>query len=476
MEYYQNKLKENVIMLINENELDKAKKLVAEYDDIVKCDIDVYSIRGAIAIMEGAYEEAETILLDGLSLLKDNFDLLYNLAYLYEIQEKYELAYKYYMFLTEVGTGNNEVINEVKGKLQQFEKLESIKELITKEKYRKKSVPAIIITTSAYNSEKYIIECVESVLTQSFTDFEWVILDNGCTDGTSEILKQYAEKDSRIKLHRNERNSYIYNVRSNPEYDSYVRNSRAEYWCTLDSDDFIHRDFLKDLYILAKRNNADIAVAGTEMFEESNPKQRGTRCPPNFNINDITKLGDIFPQVYGCFRPIWGKLFKVDVRNRRTEYRTNYPIKVSNGGDTITCIDCLKFSKSVVGINKVLHYYRVRKTSFYQTHVDKYRYNDYKTIYIESKKLLESWNRLNETNLKFIGNVFYSSIKDCMIIAAEASSSSIEERVQVIEAILSDGFVIEVLNNNGLMPLLFEQTRMCLKKIVTNYVNNRHTT
>lgn len=72
---------------------------------------------------------------------------------------------------------------------------------------KKKDVgsPKITIVTMVYNSKSYIDECIKSVLNQSFKDFEWVILDNGCTDGTSEILRKYAKVDTRIKLYINEK-------------------------------------------------------------------------------------------------------------------------------------------------------------------------------------------------------------------------------------------------------------------------------
>ena len=62
-----------------------------------------------------------------------------------------------------------------------------------------KKTPAISIFTYAFNVETYIRECAESILRQTFTDFEWVVLDNGCTDQTGKILEEYASEDKRIK-------------------------------------------------------------------------------------------------------------------------------------------------------------------------------------------------------------------------------------------------------------------------------------
>ncbi|MEK4849516.1 glycosyltransferase family A protein [Paenibacillus sp. FSL H7-0756] len=316
--------------------------------------------------------------------------------------------------------------------------------------------PAVLLQTLAFNVEEYIVECVESVLNQSFIDFEWIVVDNGSTDRTSMLLEEYAKRDSRIRLFRNEKNTFLYNEPWNPDYIEYLNSSKAEYWCALDSDDYIHSDFLKELYAAAIKYNADIVVAGTTMFLEENPHKRSVRCPPDFYTEDLTTLGDLLPQIYSSFRSMWGKLFKLPLAMKQSNYRTvEKPLTLLNAFDTLFCLDCLSFAHSVVGINKPLHYYRMRQNSFYNSQLNKNRYLDYKTIFEESKELLRSWNKLNDSNLQFIASVFLESIKDCVKIAMNAKSASIEDRLEAIEMIISDEFVYQVLRQNDLWDNLF---------------------
>lgn len=69
-----------------------------------------------------------------------------------------------------------------------------------------KSLPKISVLMSVYNAIPYLEESVESVLNQSFTNFEFIIIDDCSTDNSWEILRKYAEKDARIKLHKNQEN------------------------------------------------------------------------------------------------------------------------------------------------------------------------------------------------------------------------------------------------------------------------------
>lgn len=330
------------------------------------------------------------------------------------------------------------------------------------------NVPAITIHTLAYNVEKYIRECADSVLNQTFTNFEWVVMDNGSTDQTGIILEEYASKDNRIKLFKNQRNSFIYNEPMNPDFEEYCINQKYEYWCMLDSDDYLHPDFLKDLYTAAIERNADIAVGGTEMFNETNPTNRGKRCPPDFYTKDITVIGDMFPEVYGTFRPMWGKVVKYSVIQKQVKYRLHNPVVLKNAGDTLFCLDLLSFSNSVVGINRVLHYYRIRSGSLFHAQVDKHRYLDHLVIYQESKKLLQNWNKLNTKSENFIAGVLYSSLNDCLKTAINATSAKLNERLEVVETILSDKTVNESIKKFGLSQQLFIDLQQLMNLMIDN--------
>jgi glycosyltransferase involved in cell wall biosynthesis/Tfp pilus assembly protein PilF len=110
---YQQKLKENINILINENRLDEAKELLNHYEKIIKDDIELYSIKAVIFIIENKLESAEHILLEGLKIDCNNFDMLYNLAYVYELMQNNKKAYQLYeRLLTQ--TQDNNIVNVIK--------------------------------------------------------------------------------------------------------------------------------------------------------------------------------------------------------------------------------------------------------------------------------------------------------------------------------------------------------------------------
>ena len=90
------KIKNMIESLINENRLDEAKDAIKGYENVVNDDVDVYSMKAVIAIMEGKIDDARCILLKGLGIDNNNFDILYNLGYVYEQLGNCNEAIRYY--------------------------------------------------------------------------------------------------------------------------------------------------------------------------------------------------------------------------------------------------------------------------------------------------------------------------------------------------------------------------------------------
>ena len=110
---------------------------------------------------------------------------------------------------------------------------------------------------SVYNREKYLCEAIESVLNQTFKDFEFIIIDDASTDGTSRLLKEYSKIDNRIILISNKKNLGL-----TESLDKGMRSARGEYIARMDADDICHPlRFEKQVKFLDERQ--DIALVGT---------------------------------------------------------------------------------------------------------------------------------------------------------------------------------------------------------------------
>lgn len=114
--------------------------------------------------------------------------------------------------------------------------------------------PKVSLIIPAYNSEDYVARSIDTAMAQSFPDLEIIIVDDGSTDGTLEILEWYAQRYNNVIIIRQE-NSGPATARNMG-----IKQANGEYIGFMDSDDMIHPDRIERLYYSAKKNNCDIAI------------------------------------------------------------------------------------------------------------------------------------------------------------------------------------------------------------------------
>ena len=137
-------------------------------------------------------------------------------------------------------------------------------------------MPEISIIVPVYKVEKYLNRCIDSILAQSFPDFELILVDDGSPDKSGKICDDYAAKDSRVKVIHKE------NAGVSAARNSGLAMSSGSYIMFCDSDDFVDKDWCGALYEAARDNNADMAVCGLTMIQnESSSTQiqyKGTQA------------------------------------------------------------------------------------------------------------------------------------------------------------------------------------------------------
>lgn len=117
------------------------------------------------------------------------------------------------------------------------------------------SMPKVSVVMAVYNGEKYLKEAVDSILNQTYTDFEFIIINDGSTDNSLNILNSFKEKDERIKIISRENKGLVYSLNEG------VNMAQGEYIARMDADDISEPDrFEKQLQYM--REN-ELAVCGS---------------------------------------------------------------------------------------------------------------------------------------------------------------------------------------------------------------------
>lgn len=204
----------------------------------------------------------------------------------------------------------------------------------------------VSIIVPVYKVEKYLKRCIDSVLEQTFCDFELILVDDGSPDQCGRICETYAEKDGRIiALHR--KNGGLSAAR-NTGLDWMFANSESSYVTFIDSDDWIHPQYLETLLRTIEKNNAGVSVAGFQRMDEyqDDTIDKLDRFP-----EEVMGAEDFFINHEWNFNYAWGKLY------RREYFRhVRYP-EGKNFEDTFTTYKVLFAGKTVAFIDSPLYYY-----------------------------------------------------------------------------------------------------------------------
>ena len=117
----------------------------------------------------------------------------------------------------------------------------------------------VSIIMPIYNASRYLEPAIDSILAQTLPEIEVICVDDGSTDKSLEILKEYQKNDDRIRI-VTQTNAGPAHARNNG-----IRRARGKYIAFLDADDFVEPTFIEDLYNTAKQDNLDIAICAYDM-------------------------------------------------------------------------------------------------------------------------------------------------------------------------------------------------------------------
>ena len=238
------------------------------------------------------------------------------------------------------------------------------------------------IVIPVYNVEGYIEKCLDSILHQSFTDYEVILVDDGSTDRSPEICDSYAKKDDRIKVfHKN-------NEGSNSARNMGILAAKGEYICLVDSDDRVSEDWLETVHhsIQAAPQRPDIILYGYKhVFCD---REEDIVYDMDEGYYDREKLErQVFPRLINkdpnyYFESLfsqapWNKVYKKELL--QAHVCNNTSIKVAN--DCAFTYECVLYANSMYVCRDILYYYIAYSQNSLQRTYHPDIYNNYAALF-----------------------------------------------------------------------------------------------
>ena len=254
----------------------------------------------------------------------------------------------------------------------------------------------ITIYTQAYNVEPYIEQCIKSVISQTYCNFEWLLIENGSTDGTKEIIRKYEQLDSRIKV------DYFKQNKTGFAGDYIRENTNGEYIVRIDSDDWIERDYLEKLFYQMETQNADISICGALDYEEETSEEFPHEYGHLEGVYTLQDINSHFIEMRSYMGTYWGKLFRKSIffktLNKIEEVYEKLKQASFFGGDTAFMLYYLLECKKLVFIDKRMYHYRIHGKSYTANTIGINRIQNYFVLMGIEKEFLRKCNAQTAEN------------------------------------------------------------------------------
>lgn len=300
--------------------------------------------------------------------------------------------------------------------------------------------PVVSIIIPVYNvPEKYLRECIESVMEQTLKEIEIILVDDGSPDNCGAICDEYASKDSRIKVFHKE-NGGVSSARNLG-----LDNATGKYIMFVDADDRIEQNAVDILLSYRESTNADLVICGYYHDDEKvYYKGKSVKFLPK--ITAAQAIAGKYKYVLGY---LWNKLFSKEIIDN-AKIRFDEAIAICE--DSLFCQKYVANCNKIVCVNELLYHYETNKNS--ATHANFSKNNV--TVFSAYKRIIEFCNKTysdKKLNELLYANYYCHHIRNLRRMKNELSSA---ERVPF-------RYIYDFVKNNIRQILLNKKIRLKTK-------------
>lgn len=312
------------------------------------------------------------------------------------------------------------------------------------------------IVVPVYNSEKYLEECIESVLAQDFNDYELILVDDGSTDSSGNICDKYATIDSRINvIHQSNFGSY-------EARRTGFLSANGQYILALDSDDWFEQNAFSRIYSVLNEKNYDIVIFNFQRYSQDGRFEKNNTLlldNKTYTRKDIMNEAIFYERINNlCNKAVRGSLYKIVCKDLSME--------MINGEDLFVTLRVLNISSKFYYLNEVLYNYRCRENSSTMKIRNTY-FKDMDVLYKEKLKFIDK----NRNNIRRISTFTMNSVLRTLVLYAHQNYSLKVKKDIYKEILIKTYFVdsIKFLDDFSIIwyiefLLLQKQKNYCLDK------------
>ena len=337
----------------------------------------------------------------------------------------------------------------------------------------------VLFFTCAYNAESTLQRAIDSILAQTYGEWEWQLVDNGSSDNTGAIIQRAAAADSRIIACANKKN-HVWE--SGNSFDDAVQNySDNDLLCFLDADDEYMPDFTEKILEFTTAKSLDIGICGSEFIDALNGKTLDfRRLDQDLILDSPDAFSSLFSLYHQYMRTMWGKLYKLHVVKRINWKRIP---SLRYGWDTLFSQEMFRNASRVGILADTLHRYYVSPKSASHQFDNTRMESDRQLFKAACDFLIEKNGCISPKNEEFIFHVYMDAIIETLNVNLNSNAPDVEKLTTVLD-VFSHGYTKQLASferigffNNGLLFVnqrrnLFATTEKWLINHMDSHVEN----
>lgn len=286
----------------------------------------------------------------------------------------------------------------------------------------------ISIITPVYKVESYLCKCIDSILNQTFTDFELIIVDDGSPDSCGAIADEYEKKDSRVRVIHKE------NGGAPSARNTGIKEATGEYFYFPDSDDWLEPTYIQTLYDIAVKTDAQLVISGfvMEYYERDSDQSYAVSVPERIFADQKAVRDNLHNYFNNMMMAVpWNKLYKADyIRDKNLLFPNLKWDDLHFNMEVIMDIDRVTISSSTG-----YHFFRSRQGSETTTVFDGMLYKKRKEQFEHILEVYKHWKVTDREILSVIYGYYAARLIQCV---QEISISNSKDKRKLISEILND--------------------------------------
>lgn len=300
-------------------------------------------------------------------------------------------------------------------------------------------MPKYSVLLTVYNSEKYLDECFNSILSQTFTDFEVVAVDDESTDSSRKICDKYAKKDSRVKV------IHKANEGVNIARKTAFENSTGEYILTVDCDDIIDLDLIETVDEIIKKYSCDMVLFDLSIFDNETGEVTIKKMAENSRFYDEKNKKELYLILLNrCMNSLCTKCCRRNIYGKAFDYEKYLPM--CHGEDWFQSAVQVYGMKKGYYIRRPMYHYRNLGSSLsHRYDLESFRLNS-DSIY-DVKRLITE-DGCFDAEVEAMWKAYARKVVNTLLLALSDSNMSMKEKIRTVKSVTdTDIFKIAVEND-----------------------------